>query len=82
MTSNDPHMPKWALDPLLTENSPLRGGGGGSEGHGAVNRSGRGDGGGVVDDRDSDGEFDSDLSDDDLGRVRKIVRDSVWLCAL
>lgn len=60
-------MPKWALDPLLTETTPLQGGGGGGEGHGATSN------GGGHDDGDSDGEYDSDYSEEDLGRVRGLT---------
>lgn len=57
-------MPKWALDPLLTESSPLQSGPRG-DGHGAVN------GGGAVDhEPDSEGDYDSEFSDEDMGRVR------------
>lgn len=66
-------MPKWALDPLLTEASPLREGGAGMEGHGAIDNGGSGGGGGgggAMDDGDSEGEYDSEFSDDDLTRVR------------
>lgn len=62
--SEDQHMPKWALDPLLTESSPLQSGARGDS-HGAVN------GGGAADrEPDSEGDYDSDFSDEDLGRVR------------
>lgn len=64
MTEEDPHMPKWALDPLLTETTPLQGGGGGGEGHGSTSN------GGGHDEGDSDGDYDSDYSEEDLGRVR------------
>lgn len=57
-------MPKWALDPLLNESTPLQGPGGGGEGHGAVNGSGANH-----DNGDSDGEYDSDFSEDDMARV-------------
>lgn len=59
MSEEDPHMPKWALDPLLTESSPLQTGRG-TEGHGAV------DG---ADEPDSEADYDSDFSDEDMGRV-------------
>lgn len=57
-------MPKWALDPLLTESSPLQTGRG-TEGHGAV------DG---VDEPDSEADYDSDFSDEDMGRVSFTIR--------
>lgn len=52
-------MPKWALDPLLTESSPLQTGRG-TEGHGAI------DG---ADEPDSEADYDSDFSDEDMARV-------------
>lgn len=57
-------MPKWALDPLLTESSPLQGSGGGGEGHGA------GNGGGGGEEPDSEADYDSEFSEEDLVRVR------------
>lgn len=65
--SDDPNMPKWALDPLLTESSPLQGagGGGGGQGHGAVSSGG----GGGADEGESDGDYDTDFSDEDMGQV-------------
>lgn len=66
--SDDPNVPKWALDPLLTESTPLQGPGGGSEGHGAMN--------GTADEAmESDGDYDSD-SDEDIGRVRLSSRNT------
>lgn len=66
MSEGDPHMPKWALDPLLTETTPLQGsGGGGVEGHGAAVN-------GPHDEGDSDGDYDSDFSEEDMGRVRRL----------
>lgn len=62
--SDDQHMPKWALDPLLTESSPLQSGGRAVPGHGAVNS------GGGMEEPDSEAEYDSELSDEDMGRVR------------
>lgn len=59
----DPHMPKWALDPLLSESTPLQAAGGAGEGHGAVS-------GSAADEADSDGDYDSEFSDEDVGRVR------------
>ncbi|CAN0089687.1 unnamed protein product [Ectocarpus sp. 12 AP-2014] len=67
MSEEDPHMPKWALDPLLTESSPLQTGRG-TEGHGAI------DG---VDEPDSEADYDSDFSDEDMARysgVRTVRR--------
>lgn len=63
---DDPNVPKWALDPLLnepTEGTPLQLSAGGSVGKGATN--------GVTDEGvDSDGEYDSDFSEEDMARVR------------
>ncbi|CAN0516969.1 unnamed protein product [Ectocarpus sp. 8 AP-2014] len=67
MSEEDPHMPKWALDPLLTESSPLQTGRG-TERHGAV------DG---ADEPDSEADYDSDFSDEDMARysgVRTVRR--------
>lgn len=65
--SEHQHMPKWALDPLLTESSPLQSGPRG-EGHGAVN------GGSAADhEPDSEGDYDSEFSDEDMGRVSGCV---------
>lgn len=64
-------MPKWALDPLLSESTPLQAAGGGmSEGHGAVNSS-------AADEADSDGEYDSEFSDEDVGRVRELSENAL-----
>lgn len=57
-------MPKWALDPLLTESTPLQPAGSGGEGHGAVN--------GNTDEVDSEGDYDSDFSEEDMVRVRAL----------
>lgn len=72
--SEDQNMPKWALDPLLTESSPLQSGGIRVEGHGAVN----GGGGGDLE-ADSEGDYDSEFSDEDLSRVR-INTYSIFVC--
>ncbi|CAM9894832.1 unnamed protein product [Discosporangium mesarthrocarpum] len=67
MAEEDPNMPKWARDPT-SESTPLQTGGvaGASGGHGAVN--------GFDDVEDSEGEYDSEYSDEDGGRYAGPMR--------